>query len=344
MKSTRTKNLLAIAFVVALALTASFARAGTVGHYNGGIMDIRDYAVPDLGFYGMVYNYYYTSTRLNDGNGNQINSVTIKPGPGPGVTLPVSVDVNVYAVSPALVWVSPWNFDGVKYAAYIAPSFVNVNPSASISTIVGSGRNPSASQFNIGDLFVMPVWLGLTLTNWDFSLGYGFYAPVGTYNTSIITLPIVGAVKYASADNTGLGFWTHEIQSAAYWYPWSDKRMAVMTALTYEINQKNEDFDITPGETLTLNWGISEYLPLTKDEKLLLEVGPLGYDSWQVTHDTGSAARSASILDQDHAVGGQIGLSYVPWNAALDFLCFTEYYSVGRLQGQSFSLNLLFKF
>jgi hypothetical protein len=81
MKSTRTKNLPAIALIGALTLTASFVRAGTVGHYNGGIMDIRDYAVPDPGFYGMVYNYYYTSTRLNDGNGNQINSVTIKPGP-----------------------------------------------------------------------------------------------------------------------------------------------------------------------------------------------------------------------------------------------------------------------
>lgn len=344
MKTKFQQHLLAAALVVALALTTSVVRAGTVGHYNGGIMDIRDYAVPDPGFYGMVYNYYYTSTRLNDGNGNQINSVTIKPGPGPGVTLPVSVDVNVYAISPVLLWVAPWDFHGVKYGAYIAPSFVNVNPSASISTIIGSGRNPSASQFNVGDLFVMPVWLGLTLTNWDFSLGYGFYAPVGTYNTSTITLPIVGPVKYASADNTGLGFWTHQIQGSTYWYPWADKRMAVLTAVTYEINQKNQDFDITPGQTLTLNWGISEYLPLSKSQNLLLEVGPQGYDSWQVTHDTGSAANSASVLDQVHAAGCQVGLSYVPWNAALNFLYFTEYYSVGRLQGQSFSLNLLFKF
>ena len=344
MKTTRTKNLLAAAFLCALALTTAVVRAGTVGHYNGGVMDIRDYAVPDPGFYGMVYNYYYTSDRLNDGNGNQINSITIKPGPGPGVTLPVSVNVNIYALSPVLLWVAPWQFHGVKYGAYIAPTFVNANPSAEISTIFGSGRNPSVSQFSPGDLFVQPVWLGLTLTNWDFALGYGFYAPVGTYNTSTINLPVVGPVKYASPDNTGLGFWTHQIQGAAYWYPWADKRMAVMTALTYEINQKNEDFDVTPGQTLTLNWGISEYLPLTKDQKLLLEVGPTGYDSFQVTHDTGSDARNASVLDQVQSVGCQAGLSYVPWNTALNFLYFNEYSSVGRFQGQSFSLNLLIKF
>lgn len=242
------------------------------------------------------------------------------------------------------MWVAPWEFYGIKYSAYIAPSFVNANPSASISTIFGSGRNPSASQFNIGDLYVQPVWLGLTLTNWDFALGYGFYAPVGIYNTSTINLPIVGPIKYASADNTGLGFWTHQIQGSTYWYPWADKRMAVMAALTYEINQQNEDFDITPGQNLTLNWGVSEYVPLSKSQNLLLEVGPLGYDTWQVTHDTGSAANSASVLDQVHAAGCQVGVSYVPWNAALDFLFFDEYSSVGRLQGQSFSLNLLIKF
>jgi len=338
------QNLLAITFLGAMALATAVTRAGTVGHYNGGVMDIRDYAVPDPGFYGMLYNYYYTSSRLNDGNGNPINSVTIKPGPGPGVTLPVSVNVNIYALSPALMWVAPWKLDGVKYATYIAPSFVNLNPSASISTINGSGRNPSASQFGVGDMFVEPVWLGLTLTNWDFALGYGFYAPVGSYNTSTITLPIVGSVKYASPDNTGLGFWTQQFQTSAYWYPWSDRRMAVMTALTYEINSQNKDFDITPGQTVTLNWGVSEYLPLTKDQKLLLEVGPLGYDSWQVTHDTGSDASNASVLDQVHAAGVQAGLSCVPWNAALNFLYFKEYYAVGRFQGQSFSLNLLFKF
>jgi hypothetical protein len=229
--------------------------------------------------------------------------------------------VNVYALSPTLIWVSPWNFAGVKYGAYIAPSFANANPSAAISSEFGSGRNASTSQFNVGDLFVEPVWLGLTRSNWDFALGYGFYAPVGAYNTQTITLPVVGPITAASPNNIGLGFWTHQFQGAAYWYPWSDRRMAVMSALTYEINQKNQDFDVTPGQTITLNWGISQYLPLTKDQKLLLEVGPKGYDSWQVSHDTGSAASNPSVLDQVHAVGCQAGLTYVPWNAALNLLC-----------------------
>jgi hypothetical protein len=44
-----------------------------------------------------------------------------------------------------------------------------------------------------------------------------------------------------------------------------------------------------------------------------LEIGPAGYSSWQVTDDTGSAAKNPDVHDQVHAVGGQLGLTYVPW-------------------------------
>ena len=58
-----------------------------------------------------------------------------------------------------------------------------------------------------------------------------------------------------AADNIGYGFWTHQFQGAATWYPWADRRMAVVGALTYEINEK-DDFDLTPGD-LSFNWGVS---------------------------------------------------------------------------------------
>ncbi len=43
----------------------------------------------------------------------------------------------------------------------------------------------------------------------------------------------------------------------------------------------------------------------------LLEVGPAGYDTWQITGDSDSAA--STTRDQVHAVGGQLGLTYLPW-------------------------------
>src|SRR5262249_24965177 len=216
-------------------------------------------------------------------NGNAIKSATINPGPGPGLTLNINPKLDMYALAPTLIWVTPWSFCGIKYGAYIAPTFANSSSEAEVSTLNGRGRNTSTSTFDVGDLLVQPVWLGLTLTNFDFTFGYGFYAPVGRYSTATITLPIVGSFTTTSPDNIGLGFWTHQLQGAAAWYPWADKRMAVLGALTDEINTKKEGIDVTPGHHLTLNWGISQYLPLTKNQQLLLEIGPAGYDNWQIT-------------------------------------------------------------
>jgi hypothetical protein len=114
--------------------------------------------------------------------------------------------------------------------------------------------------------------------------------------------------------------------------------------LTYEIHGEKNDFDLTPGDNLTLNWGISQFLPLTKDQKLLLELGPAGYSSWQITDDTGRDARNGDVHDQVHAVGGQLGLAYVPWNAALNFKYFYEFAAEDRFQGQALTLSLSMKF
>jgi hypothetical protein len=333
---------MATALAGTLVFGTSVARAGEIGHFAPGVANIRDYVVPEPGFYGAVYNYWYSTDRLNDRNGDKVHSVTV--GPGPGVTLNVDVDVDLYAVSPMFIWVSDWKVAGARYAAYIAPSFANSSVGAALATETGRGINSETSHFDVGDLFVQPLWLGWSLTNWDFALGYGFYAPVGKYSTETVTLPVVGPITVESSDNIGLGFWTHQIQGAVSWYPWADKRMAVSTALTYEIHTEKEDLDLTPGQNLTLNWGISQYLPLKKDQTLLLEVGPAGYSSWQITDDSGSDARNPDVHDEVHAVGGQVGLTYVPWNAALNFHYFYEFSAEDRFQGQSIGLNLAIKF
>ena len=329
---------------VALGVVLLPAAAGEIGHFGPGVVNIRDFAMPEPGFYGVLYNYGYASGRLNDADGNRINSVTINPGGGPGVTLDIDVDVDVYVLAPTLIWVSPWKVLGAKYGAFVSPTFGNTSVGASLTTQSGSGRSAEESQFGVGDLFVQPLWLGWTREHWDLALGYGFYAPIGKYDTETITLPVIGPLTVEAADNIGYGFWTHQIQGAVYWYPWADKRMAVGGALTYEIHGEKNDFDLTPGQNLTFNWGVSQYLPLRKDQTLLLEIGPAGYSSWQITDDSGSAAASSPVKDQVHAVGGQLGVTHVPWNAALNFHYFYEFAAEDRFQGQSIGLNFAIKF
>ncbi len=341
MKNKIVKTLSLAVIMAALTLVLN-GQAGEIGHFNGGVMNIRDYVVPEPGLYGAIYNYFYTSGQLNNSNGDEIKSVTIKPGPGPGVTLGVNVDVDLYALVPTLIWVTDIKPLGIKYGALISPSFVNANLNAEVSTARGRGGNVGAGSFGVGDLFVQPVWLGKTLPHWDFALSYGFYAPVGKYDTNTVKLPVVGPVKVESSDNLGYGFWTHQFQGAVAWYPMTNKGIAVVAALTYETNGKKEDFDLTPGDNLTLNWGISQFLPLKKDMSLLLEVGPAGYDTWQITNDSGSAA--TNTRDQVHAVGGQLGLTYLPWVLSVNLHGFYEYFAEARFQGGSFGVSIAKKF
>jgi hypothetical protein len=100
-KLVKTMRLVAITAAVTLVLNTY---AGEIGHFNGGVMNIRDYVMPDPGIYTATYNYFYTTGQLNDSNGDGINSVTIKPGPGPTLERGINVDVNMYALIPTLIW------------------------------------------------------------------------------------------------------------------------------------------------------------------------------------------------------------------------------------------------
>lgn len=342
--STPPRLLLASAFACTLALAATAAQAGEIGHYGGGFLNIRDYLVPEPGLYAGVYNYFYTTDRLNDRDGDEVSSVTVSPGPGPGVTLGVDVDVDMYVLAPTLIYVTEVKPLGIKYGALISPTFADASLEAALFTAGRRGGKVESSSFDVGDMLVQPVWLGKTLEHWDFALAYGFYAPIGKYGTETVTLPGGASITTEAKDNIGYGFWTHQFQGAAAWYPWADKRMAVATALTYEIHGEKEDFDLTPGRNLTFNWGISQYLPLTKDHSLLLEVGPAGYDSWQVSDDSGSAATNPDVHDEVHAVGGQLSLVYLPWQTLLTFHGFYEYAADDRFQGESYGLSLSKKF
>ena len=329
---------------IVFSMAAASVDAGEIGHYNGGATNIRDLIMPDPGLYVPLYNYFYSTSRLNDANGNEIDSILIKPGPGSGLNANVDVHVHLYVLVPAVLWVSPWKILGAKYAALVTPVFANGSLEAALTRESGTGRGISSSHFDVGDLYVQPVWLGWSQPHWDIGLSYGFYAPVGHYETETVVLPIVGPVKTESAENIGYGFWTHQVQGTLAWYPWTHKGTAVVTALTWEINGNKKDFDLKPGQNLSLNWAISQFLPLNQDKTWLLEVGPAGYSTWQITDDTGRDAANPSVHDHVHTVGGQIGVTCVPWTASLNFRYTHDVSSVDRFKGNAFSVNLAKRF
>ena len=303
-------------------LSGGSAGAGEIGHYGPALPDVRDLLVPATpGFYFKQYGYYYTSSRFKDRNGDEVSTI---PLPGGG-TATIDADVDVFVLAPMFMWVSDWEFLGARYAAYVNPTFGNSSVGAALATETGFGLSSEEFSVGVGDLFVQPIWLGWDRTHWDFALGYGFYAPVGKF-------------QQGAADNIGLGFWTHQFQGAVAWYPSPERGTAVVGALTYEINQEVEDLDVTPGQRVSLNLGVSQYLPLGKSG-FLLELGAVAYGNWQVTDDTGTNSFESNVRDKIVGIGPQLGLVYEPWNAALTFKWAHEFAARNRFEGDNFTLN-----
>jgi hypothetical protein len=330
--------------ILIAAIAAETASTAEIGHFVAGVPNIRDLALPPPGFYGVIYNYGYSTTRFNDAHGNKLSSVNIGGGVGPGITLGIDVDVSAYALAPMFIWVAKHKVLGGQYGAYFSPTFSNNNISGTLSRLTGTGQTASAGQFNIGDIFVQPVWLGWAGKHYDASYGYGFYIPSGKYKTTTATLPVIGAVEMEAADNIGLGFWTNQNQGALYLYPWTDRRMAIQSALTWEIHRNKRGFDLTPGQNVTWNWGVSQYLPLKKDGTVLMEVGPTGYGSFQVSDDSGTDSKNPKVHDRVHAVGAQVGVTAAKRMMLLNFHWFHEVSAVDRFQGNAIGLSFTFKF
>ena len=340
----RSAAVLGIRFALLVFVLASQpARAGEIGHFFPGLPNVRDLIVPDPGFYFIPYNAIYSADRINDSSGDKVRGVTVKnPRTGASATIPVETDVDVYAFAPTFVYISKWSPRGLKVGGFVTPTFSDASLNASLGN-ENVGLNAEVdSSFGVGDLFVQPLWLGYAPPHWDLSFGYGFYAPVGRYGTREITIPLIGAsARVEEPDNLGLGYWTHQLQGSVAWYPWTSKGTAVTSGLTWEINQEKKDFDFTPGQRLTLNYGISQYLPLLKSSALLLELGPAGYSQWQVSEDSGSGG--SDVRDQVHAIGGQIGLTYVPWSAVVNVKYLNEFAAEDRFQGHVVTITFAVK-
>jgi hypothetical protein len=193
-------------------------------------------------------------------------------------------------------------------------------------------------------MYVQPVWLDWSLEHFDVAFGMGFYAPTGRYDVETMRVPTVGPIEVESTDNIGFGFWTQQTQLAGAWYPWAHKGTAVVLALTHELHGTKQDFDLTPGQDLSLNWGVSQYVPLDQEKTFLVELGVGGYDTWQVTRDTGSDAATPNVLDRVHAAGGQLGVTYVPWSVAVAFHALQEFAATDRFQGEVYALNVSKRF
>jgi hypothetical protein len=286
--------------------------AGAIGHYVPGLPNARDLFVPPPGLYLVNYTYWYHADTFKDRNGATVDSFTVNiPGQGPR-RFSLDTDVDQLAIVPTLVWAPDWDFHGVRWAAYAAQGFANISLNAAVEAV--DVDRTIATEWGAADVFVQPIWLQWSpLTRLDAMFGYGFYAPTGRYDVGADT-------------NTGLGYWTQQLQAGAAIHADEAKTLSLLMVSTWELNSAVQDQDIDPGNRFTLNWTISK---IWLDG--FLETAILGYDQWQMGANTGRDVLPIrqGALDAIHAAGLQLGVPKL--GLSLKYL--HEFAAKARFQG-----------
>ena len=328
-KSPTKRRLNAISLLLALLLTAGSAipcQAAELGHYSPALLGIRDFIMPDPGFYYIQYILFYTTDTLKDKNGNSIRSIDVGP-----LEFKVETDVDSYMIVPTLVYATDFEILGARYAALLSQPFGNTSVQAALesTTIPGFGLKVDESGFGLGDTYIRPLWLGWNLGRFDVGAAYSLYLPTGKYDAG-------------DADNVGLGMWTHELMANVAYYLDEQRGTALTLAGIYEIHHEKDDIDITPGSHLSINAGISQYLPL--GEKWLAELGVAGTAQWQMTKDHGSDARNKNVKDQVYGIGPEVGIVYLPWEAQFKVRWTHEFEAEDRFEGDFLTFTAAFSF
>jgi hypothetical protein len=191
---------------------------------------------------------------------------------------PPDFNLFAYVQAPRVIWISDFKVLGGYYGADVLIPFVYTD-------IKAGGMKQS--DFGLGDIHVEPITLSWHIPQADFAVGYAFWAPTGDFDPSRLT-------------NPGKGFWSHMFTAGATYYFDKEKTWAISALNRYEIHQEAEDFEITPGNTDTLEWGISK--SLTKS----IEVGLVGYYQQQTTEDSGVGP--SRVLDYSVAIGPEVSV------------------------------------
>lgn len=264
------------------------------GGYLPGIMGVRDYTNPGTdGLFVLDYNIFLSANSFYDGNGNKVNSLDFVPGLEGSI--PFDVDISGYINSLMFTYASPkLEFLGnAQYLFIAAPIYSTVNTGVALGQLTGRITiDGGASGF--GDMTIAPLMLSWGSEKFDLTTGYLFVAPTGKYETG-------------GDSNVGIGYWSHVIQAAAYYYPLPQKATAIMVMPSYEWHGMLKDADVKPGSRFILEYGISQYL----SERL--EITFQGGHAWQTVEDSGSDAYwDTSVKDQMSIFGGGVGYWLVP--------------------------------
>ncbi len=261
-------------------------------HYWPGLEGIRAATTPPPGIYLRDYNAF----NYDEHNYNTLLPQTPFPPISPYSSVQTDVKQTSYLNEPRLIWITNLKLLGADYGMALIVPFGYVKneystPAQFVPTFPPVILPPShftLDRFGLGDVEFEPLLLGWHFKHFDFTAGYGIWAPTGDFDAN-------------TTANIGLGCWSHMITAGATWYPDDARSWAVSVLNHYEINQEQEQTGVTYPQVFTMEWGVSKSVFRNVD------IGIVGYWSEQLTDYNGGPVSSPS---DSFAIGPEISASF----------------------------------
>jgi hypothetical protein len=200
--------------------------AGETGHYPLGVEGVKGSTMPGPGFYYKMYNYFYTSDNLKDGNGHKQK---------------IGFDAETFLNANRFIWVTDLKIMGGDYFAdFVIPVVY--------SDVEIDDLGIKDNSFSLGDIFLEPFGLAWHGDRYDVLVAAGVFIPTGHFNPDNTASP-------------GKGFFTGQFTAGVTYYMDSAKTWSFSLLNRYEIHTRKRDIDIRPGDNFLFEWGLAKSLP-----------------------------------------------------------------------------------
>ncbi len=289
----------------------------SAGHYPIGVEGVKGGTLPPPGFYVRDYNYFYGATQMNDADGNKVSA----PAPQPemmsstgGANPPVDFSSFGYANAIRPIWITNFKLLGGSYGMDVLVPIV-------YQEVKVNGVRQDTS--GLGDIFAEPVTFSWHWQKLDLGIGYGLWIPTGDHDPGEF--------------DPGLGYYSHMATGGATYFFDTEKTWSLSALGRYEIHTKNSDYDLYPGDTLDLEWGLSKAL------NPAFELGISGYWQQQITGDTGKGVTSSDKYSRV-GVGPEINWNCPKCGLFVAVRYAYEVMAESRPQGQMGEITLTKKF
>ncbi len=246
-----------------------------------------------------------------------------------GQTVPVQGSFNLYVDQNLFAYATKKKFLGARFMSVWDLVFAN----GSVTSPLFEQAGIKVGGAGLGDMYFQPVTLGWQLNRLDIMAGYGFVAPTGRYVPGSLT-------------NVGSGYWGNMPFVAATLYLTKNKATQLSVYQIYEFHTNKRGSSITPGQTYTLEWGLGQLLPVSKDHTKLLQVGVVGYAQLQTSNDSGYPPQTPLLGSHYHvyAIGPQISFLLPRNRVSLLFRYEPEFSAQKRAQGNTMAFTASYTF